>query len=1738
MSSSPTQTSSLLALIEDLYARALFVDAYRASEGYWNKSTDLTRLSVDELYLGGRLAARLGGSRLSRHLFRTALKRDPQHPRVRYFSYVFERKNWLKHFRGLETNPDLDGGDDELRSDWFGTQGEMWATVRDFDRAHACLARAQALLPDNAWVLCCEANVLGTEDRWLEALARAERAWEIRPGSIYAADALGSCLLNLGRVHESSRRLASAAKDTQSYQVIALACWHLCTACETLDGDARVAVLDEANALANRLESVAPLADREARRGFALVRLDIAGCRNDPDAVKTWAEELSAPFFTHVLDNMKRNPSGTRLRLPFRPAIQKFNACLPTSIASAVAASGGALDPDAMIADITFGGTKQWSATEWLEQHGFVVRSFLVTADLALNLIREGIAFVMSLEGDDMAHAVAVVGLDEAHGTLLVHDPNSFRLAEYLLDVLSQDPAFAFKGMAAVLPEKAALLNRLLPEDAQIATLFRRYERAIDVDGQAAAGTILHQLEARYPEHPTTRLLQIWQAREDGRMGEAFRKAKLLAQEFPTSTAVRVHLVFTCRILENQRIYRETLEHIVESGRLPGVHRDQEWVHPPVGYVCDYAELLSRSAASRPKARALLLAQLNRRLSIGQAWHTLADLLTEDSDHEGALLCYRLGSCLEPANEHYARSYANALARMGRSEEGFAWLERRARGQEGIQERPPAWISWIDALEDAGHPERALAACAEAMERHASSLDLRSCAVAFLARMGHWEDAERHLHNLEAAGHAGVFHSAAYAYFRMRGDLLKAARHADAWLEAAPRMMPARYAVLDIKTLLEGHQAAVSLALMWTRQYRGNEEMEAAYLLQLEMSRSPSWKQFSVLLRRVNRNPEDGGAWRHLANVAINVYWRASDAKRRRLRPRIQSYIEQCERLAPRQPATLAAKARWLEACGEWNAALGAWLQLIETVPSGLAFYENAWAAADRGDETERQAVWECMETHLRRTPERLVIAGNVIRLLSNRLGVAFAETRIERWRLERPDDPEVLEAAADLLLIDGHGRSDARRALVFLEPAVTRFPYHLGLALSLANAYRRLGRKSEEKRVLQDVVRRHPCEIGALFQLARIHEEQGEAAEVKRLLEAARAANPRHPLVWAELSRSLIREGRLTEGSDCVQEGLTLMPDQMNWRQDAIELLANCGDRKSAVDVAREGIRLYPQNAAAWFLLGQTLEQQSEFATQGEVEHCFRHCLALDRGFYSASDWLAMILVHQRRYEEAKQVMQATVPGLSDPSMAHGRLAWIKRMQGGKEEAYQELIHVLTKAPWFLWGWSELMTWLAGDEDWDRARTLFRALPLQLRTKVDIRRQRLGLLEQAGLKPGELDSEWDELLGDFPDNAGLHMERHDALFNQERYEEAAAVLRRVIPLYPGNAFLLARLTMILRIEGNPEEAFRTAMQVWFAPVSKSTWPATIVWEPLRSLGLADRAYEAVCDALKNGASPAAGVFPIIVSHIAERNGMVPRQPLPPWKFWLPDEGKTELLEFLQIAGPFPEGRVECLRGLTAYGYQRAVVEYWDTHRQAVNEDVNSWAEVGRALIDLDRCVEAAQVLASWPERPGVQMHVVANYVLSLLVLGTKNHETVLNACESALRGLPHDNTAKFLAYVAAEMCVRLDRRERFLEIWRVHRAYFTGRLDKGEYFHYRHVKWLPAVPAIGKSLEEGNGDVYDEVRGRLSTWQPWLRDLGAFESEASDNQPIVQAPKRNLGCLWAIIVYAIIRILSELMKL
>jgi tetratricopeptide (TPR) repeat protein len=1697
LASSVEGRKALLSDLQSLYDQHRFQDAYRGGADYWNESTVIEDLSVEELIFAGRLASRLGGPRLSRYLFRQARETEPALPAVRYFTRHLDglRHLLLDQLCEFERQPDLGGDDDHLRASWLAGHAYTYAVLRDFPRSAELIKQAHTLSPNDAWILSTEADVLGMADRWDESCQTAERGCTADPDSPWPLLNLATALLNLGRIREAVDRISAAAETSQFFQVVQSACWYQCALAETLEGNERREAITAARRLAERIQPLAPLADREFRAGMARTWLDIAELADDHTSMERWAREARSPFHRKVLAHLKANAGGKRIRLTYQRNIQKHVECVPTSIASALSATGVTLSVEEFAREVTFGGTAEWAAADWLREKGFHVRFFAATSDIATRLIEAGIGFVVSWDSDESGHAVAITGIDHAAGTVIAHDPGSFRTTEYLLTSFAADYSpVGVRAMAIVPQALASVLDQILPDEAAVAEAAQAHQRALTLMGPSAARPIIEDLEVRFPNHPGMLYLRAIQQLEDGRTGKALAGFRTLLEMFPRSSSVRVRLIGACRQLGDTALLRETLRSIVETGRIPGVNSQSDWASPHPRYLCDYADLLRFSSESRDRAESLLRSVLRNNWRSAIAWHVLADLRWATRADESAVLAYRIASTTAEHNEHYARAYADALARTNRLPEAIAWLRSRAQTLGTSIHAVSTWITYIDTLEDWGNPETALESCRQALSRFGDSPSLLVYAIPFLARMGEWNDAEEQLQVLSASPSRGYFHEAAVFFRQMRGQTASALEHAEAWAAEFPLSLPARRRVLDLISEVRGDNAALQRAAQWLRGRPENEDFEELFC---DCSGQHRWRKLRVLLKRVQRNSDDAWGWRELVFTLIPVFEMADDSRRQRLVRRIDSYLAEADRVAPEEAATHRTHGRWQEALGSWERARSFYMESIRRDPASAYGYQRAFDVAARSSDADRRTMWAEMEPLWLANSGHLPNCLELMSLLNDAFGPRETEEIIARWQSLRPEDPNVQEALADLLLEHGHGRSDAHRALNLLRLLVQRYPYHSGLRLSLARAFRATGDDAGARQVFHDLVRRRPDNVSAWIQLAWIQDREGNKDEALDTLRQAQEQAPQSTNPVDALARMLNENRRYEEARQVIHEGLGRLPENVRMFERAIALLAQSGDDEAVVDVARQGVVVFPEGAYMWLLLGRTLHEHPEFAAPGEIEKCLRRSLQLNWGLFESADWLAVVLTDQRRYEDAMRVITAIENRLTDPSPALGRKAWIMRRAGSAKEAVTELSSTLKSYPGYSWGWNLLLSWIEEDKEWDLAKTLLGPVPPQMFSEVSFRLKRLLLLGKAKANSPSLDSEWEQLLDDFPEDIPLFLNRFDALQEAERWDEAGVTLTRIAPLAEDNVYVLARLTDIDCHQHHYEQALESALPVCFAAVEDSVWPANRVWDVLSAAGKEDELAKRFRARLDQCLRPTPRALVRYLQWIVD-------QERPGGFFRVLRQTRLhqvtrKVVALARLIEQSPWQSDFSFAGLFAtlnqHRYPRLVVRLW-RQRPAGQLDCDSaeWAEAGRAMVNLGQKRSARELFRVWRIRRGVPMWSLANYLQCLSRFRRRDLREVVVTCADALAQLPHDHCARYLTLMQAEACALMGDESGLLTLWNDRRAYFGGELRSGEYFRTELRYLLYEIPELAEALERGDRRACRKLTRRLRLQRLWSK--------------------------------------------
>jgi tetratricopeptide (TPR) repeat protein len=709
---------------------------------------------------------------------------------------------------------------------------------------------------------------------------------------------------------------------------------------------------------------------------------------------------------------------------------------------------------------------------------------------------------------------------------------------------------------------------------------------------------------------------------------------------------------------------------------------------------------------------------------------------------------------------------------------------------------------------------------------------------------------------------------------------------------------------------------------------------------------------------------------------------------------------------------------------------------------------------------------------------------------IAQRLGSGIAEAVTNRLRDVRPDDPDVIQASADLLVQMGQGRPDALRALEMLEPTTAHFPYHLGLRFSLVGACRKSGLLDRAEPELREIIRRFPGEVPAYLQLAQLLDQRGKRDEINSLMNAAFARNPDSAEMWSTRVRILARNKQFAEARSVISNAVQLLPDTVDWRAKAVNLLMECGDPQGAVQVARDGVVIYPRGAYLWFVLGNVLNRVKESARPGEIESCFRKSLSLNGRLMDAADLLAVTLAEQRRYDEAEAILLPLLGLYPDPSPVRGRLAWIERQKGLKADALKKMEAIVVDASWYRWGWGVLMEWIVQDKAWETGRRALQNVPAPFRGDTNFRKQRLAVLEKCGLSSEELESEWQVLLADFPEDIPLHLQRYDSLVAQRRFDQCADILSRVEPLDRNNPFIRARLIEVLLRRQKYPEAMESIFSLWFQEVENSPWPVDYSWKAVKDSGAQLRVYETSLDAVRKGSRPTPRALYVLAAYaLGDAPGSKVR-PKPVWSSWFPQKHTREVLSILHglDAQSVNDGRriAVLLHELAARGYHREVINYWKKNHSSVYSNVEIWAQVGYCILSLGRKTQARKHFSEWTQRRGVQMWMVTNYVWSSPRWSHASREHIRTTCLQVLSQLPHDHSAKYLVHVLAESQAILGDDRGFTETLEKYRSLFDGTTKKAEYFEERQKYLLNDIPRLSETLTQRGKTRFIRAAGLL----------------------------------------------------
>ncbi len=1640
-----------------LYQRNRFQDAWRLVQPHMAGSDDAAapdRLDVwrrraatasaEDLVWASRLVIKLGGAKLGRWIYFRAEERFPEHPMVVAYRRWHRRGDWniYRAIQEAQQRPELSCGDGHLDTMWLADSAHFYAFARDFEQARRLLARARQIGGDDAWCDCSETWSLYLQDRWAEAADMARTAWRRSPGLPAAAGLLATLL---PRVHclDEAIELLSGPQADQSIDCLASLIWLVASKAERSDPAGRRELALHGWSLAERLEDLAPLRDRHVEDRIAAIRFDLSMLVGDHQRARQAASRLRHPIYRQISQSLeKARGDGAPALVGYEPIFQKRNMCLPTSICCIASAVGKAIDPDELAAAISYTGTAAWRAVRHLRQTGWSAKVFYLTADLCRRLLGSGLPFVYLIEyAVDASHATAAVGLDESAGLMIYHDPAGERFGRVLLDRLDENEApLGPLGIAFVPQDRAAELDVVPREACELAELVFQYREALITRGIQPAREVLERLRQLAPDSPVTESLTAEWEGLVGQAPESIARLERLLERFPRSIWLHRSLLSALQRTRNTARIRQVSGELVRRGRTPGISEGELWRYPPSAVTTQYADMLAQTAEGARPAERLLMKLLTRDAGNAMAMHVLGDLYQRSNRTEEAVLAYRLASLMDESEEHFAWMACESLRLTGRGEQGLDYLRERVERLGRLVDGGGPWMTLIQSLEEAGQPEQACEQARLAAQARPDDSAMHLYLMQFWIRMGQWSSAKAALETVQRLDHPERHYEAACHFAHMAGRWQDALGWAEKWVAESPSNIEAHRQLARLESCRQTVFEMARRTQTWMDLRPGDEAFQFLHYEQLQACFLPK-RCRAFLDRRLADNPLDAWAWRELAHWLVDRLATRPDSGQDALRRELGEAVAQADRLAPQDPATLFVHGRVAELDGRWSEAIEAMMQGLEVAPDFGPAYGAAWDNAANLPADRQRELLGRLERVMLRIPGQLHVARELALRAASRIGAVEAERCVSRWAQARLDDPEVLEAHADLLLEYGQGQTDVRRAERLLADAVQRFPQHLDLRTSLALAYGRLDRHDQAIALLEKSLEEYPLAGGVRRVLAAALERHGHVEQALRVLREGVCVQPRDAAAWMALARTLWGANQFDQAVEQLAQASRLMPEIMDFRELLVNRLADIGQAARAVQVAQEGVDLYPEGSATWLLLAMALQSGPLTPDAGRVESALRNALRFNQDNFDAADALAVFLARQGRYDQARQLLEQIAPRLPNASPALGRMAWVRWTRGDRRGAVDDLLGTLASYPAYPFGWRLLMDWL---EELNDGELIGRALEPDahiFRSDAALASRRLQLLPRASVARDRIELLWRQMLDDFPREEDVYLRRFDLLAEAGQWNQAAELLDTSERLCGPSPWQQARrVAVLLARRPAPDAADRgrqarhdaidLAIQV--ARTSLDAWPASVVWDHLSDAGLLPEAVARMIDALSAGQS-------------AQRDGLMRMMALvakmPP-KVRVAVGGQPlnraqvvrRLVELLEKSS-WDEDSVclgaalEHLADLDA----RFVDSFRKANAQRCSAQTRIWQAIGYHLVVTGRYADARSWVADWRDRPGVEMTGVSYFRLGCGAepAGRLLEQIVANASD-CLERLPTDKTVRFHAASLCEALLRLGRLDEF----------------------------------------------------------------------------------------------------------
>ena len=1247
-------TPELLAKVEALYDQGLYLDAFQESQ----KAGPLHEWrGAEGLILAGRLANNLGNPRLGHALHFQASRRHGERAHVLYWRarHMAGRRGPLAAWRFVESVGEHAEFTAGQRADWYSLCGNLQAHFRDFDAAEQWFKKALEMAPDHRWTLIERTYALQAQDLYEEALAMAQSSLASQPFYRPGVQAAAHLLTLLSRDEEALALLRAAADAIQSGDILA----QLAGLQIELD-DQRGAV-----ETLRRIERFWPLADKAQRHWLKCSQIDAAYHSGDiADARARLADfkprRKGEDFFVTLAARLNDGKAYRRKKLSVPFVRQHWVTCMPAMLARYWRQPHEHLE---IAEKICYDGTPQPADRTWANEHGYVTREFTLTWESATALIDRDVPFVLCTVEPGRGHAQAIVGYDEARGTLLVRDPYLRQVHEFVADKALQRWRSTGPRAMVVLPAgEAARLEGLDLPDAASHDLLYALQVALEKHRRDEAMAALQQLQTGWPGHRITLYAERAIAHYDVNQPGILAATEALLKLFPEDANIMMTKVSLLR------------DHARRGERVAMLAAMSRGEQANVLFWDRYANELLPDARTHGEVAKWLRRTIRAAAGWAGGYYTLAHLYWSRQQREEAFDLYRIAMCLEDKNEAYAHSYFQVSRFFKQAEEALTLLKARFARLGGRSSLPARTLFY--ALESLERPREGFAVLEEAIKRRPDDADLLLMAANGYSRYGRFKDAHAKLAAAEGKAHRGALLFEAASIADLEGRLTDAR---DLWrqmLEIDPLCMPAHRALARLLAETESREAALTHVRGAAERFKYHCEMQELLVVML---REQSLEEVEAALRQMIENHHDN-AWTYRELAIVLAMQLRFDAA--------QEAVARAKELAPHEIATLdtAAYVAWRagkidEARELCIASLKISIDNEQAMSRLLDFCNNT------------QERLEAL-TFVRKELEQQVVYGEAVtafrQLAQAVLSPEETLNELVKARTARPDLWQTWAASADQLT--AMRRHD--EAITIAQQAAEKFSLLPRVWYCLAHAYLSANDEDAAMAALQTALEINPSWSVPARYLANIHERRGEFAQAAEVLQSARARSPLDTYTLEFLGTIYWKMQRHDEAIAVLTRAVQITPTQESAWLFLRRIGEELGRPNLMLDLARENVARRAGDVSSYLILARAIDTNVPGGLE-EILRTLQKATALDPYHIEAMDLYASCLAFARRFDQAALVCRPSVFA-RQPASLRAREIWVTAQRGAVRQAIEDMEKFVAEEQTLLWAWQRLAGWYA----------------------------------------------------------------------------------------------------------------------------------------------------------------------------------------------------------------------------------------------------------------------------------------------------------------------------------------------------------------------------------------------------------------------------------------------------------